>query len=322
MSGTLTATAPGKVMLMGEYSVLCGHPALVMAANRRVQVSLRPAPHWQLFSDGVGPETDIDWDATAAPESPAAALLWHVAQALSRPRQPLRLDADSSALQHRGHKLGLGSSAAVSVALANALAQLQQQPALDLPAQIALHNRLQGAKGSGFDVAAALHGGWFRFQHQGESAAVTRLAVPEVQLAFIWTGTVARTGDFVNRFRQWQQQTRHSDQLVAALGATVEQTLAARSGNDFLEGCSEFRQQLQALASAAALPIFEGGHQPLQRLADRFGICYKPCGAGGGDLGLAASLDPERLAAFRVASQALGFEPVNLECDPDGVQVQ
>ena len=36
----VTATAPGKLVLLGEYAVLEGAPALVMAIDRRAEVRL------------------------------------------------------------------------------------------------------------------------------------------------------------------------------------------------------------------------------------------------------------------------------------------
>lgn len=36
----LTASAPGKLVLLGEYAVLDGAPALVLAVNRRARAAL------------------------------------------------------------------------------------------------------------------------------------------------------------------------------------------------------------------------------------------------------------------------------------------
>ncbi|HEY6036147.1 MAG TPA: hypothetical protein VIV58_17845, partial [Kofleriaceae bacterium] len=41
----MIATAPGKLILTGEYAVLDGAPALVVAVNRRVTARRRTGPY-------------------------------------------------------------------------------------------------------------------------------------------------------------------------------------------------------------------------------------------------------------------------------------
>ena len=40
MISRVTASAPGKVVLSGEYAVLSGAPAICMAVNRRATVTI------------------------------------------------------------------------------------------------------------------------------------------------------------------------------------------------------------------------------------------------------------------------------------------
>ncbi|MCW8846391.1 MAG: hypothetical protein OQK99_11185 [Gammaproteobacteria bacterium] len=51
-------SAPGKLILAGEYAVLDGAPGLVMAVDRRARVSLEPSSdeHWQVTSAGSDPQ--------------------------------------------------------------------------------------------------------------------------------------------------------------------------------------------------------------------------------------------------------------------------
>ena len=46
----IKASAPGKLLVLGEYAVLRGAPAIVMAVDCRARVSLRPSQHrtWRL----------------------------------------------------------------------------------------------------------------------------------------------------------------------------------------------------------------------------------------------------------------------------------
>ncbi len=325
---TLSASAPGKVMVAGEYAVLCGHPALVMAANRRVQVHLEPAAEWMLSSDGGQPEAVRAAELSPAadpPHSPVARAVWSCCTELGIRPAPLRIRIDSTELQEAGAKLGLGSSAGVAVALAAALAQHERYEDVTLETYFRVHDRLQGTPGSGFDVAAALRGGWFEFCRVPGGAEIRVVPAPRVSLRFIWTGTVARTTGFVSRFRAWHDQAADSEAIVGALGAAAAAAITAvKAGDDagFIAALKDNADHLSELATAAGLPIFAGGHAQLLALGKQMGVAYKPCGAGGGDIGLAAAEDDSRLDAFAAAARNEGYPPLQLECDPYGVKVE
>ncbi|HTL34189.1 MAG TPA: hypothetical protein VL326_13760 [Kofleriaceae bacterium] len=153
----MIATAPGKLILTGEYAVLEGAPALVVAVNRRVVATRRKAPR------GSSPFLIAVADVIAAKygaEHPAT-------------RAAMEIVVDSTAFYQGTEKLGLGSSAAVTVA-ATALALAADQRAIPVVDKVevlaiatAAHARAQGergARGSGADIAAAVFGGVLAFQ--------------------------------------------------------------------------------------------------------------------------------------------------------------
>lgn len=310
-------------MLLGEYAVLAGHPALVMAANRRVTISYHPGLAWTHYSDGIGPES-MSTGGREAHITPTAAMRHHICDHFGLEPEPGSLHIDSTALQHNGQKLGLGSSAAVSVALSALLTEhclRQQRPTLQ--DYIAAHDRVQGVPGSGFDVAAAARGGWLRFQRDPEATHAEPCKKPPIAQAFVWTGTVARTGGFIRRFRAWQRQDSHSSRLLANMGQATTAALAASgSVQGWLEAFERYCAHLRALAAVADLPIYAGGHERLLALASQTGILYKPCGAGGGDIGMAVAASSTQLNRYLEAVRESGFEYIDLECDPDGVRVQ
>src|SRR3954465_8219320 len=101
----MIASAPGKLILTGEYAVLDGAPALVIAVNRRVLAARRRAPRGSspflvAVADEIARRHGADHPAT---------------------RAAMEITVDSSAFYLGDQKLGLGSSAAVTVA-ATALA--------------------------------------------------------------------------------------------------------------------------------------------------------------------------------------------------------
>src|SRR5439155_4713526 len=147
--------APGKLILTGESAVLDGAPALVVAVDRRV-VARRHA-------DKVGPVRGSARFLLAVADVLAARVGTSAAAAA------LEVACDSSAFYADGHKLGLGSSAAVTVA-ATALALGAHDDLGDdawrarvrVLAQEA-HRRAQGG-GSGADIAACVYGGVIEFR--------------------------------------------------------------------------------------------------------------------------------------------------------------
>ncbi len=324
----LTASAPGKVMVSGEYAVLSGQPALVMAVDRRVRVRLVAADSWRLSSDGLPEAHPVAADflsRTGRPATPVALALWCSVRALGCRTGPLAVTIDSRAMQQDGSKLGLGSSAAVSVALTAALAHHAGLGQASLEVCSRAHDQLQGTAGSGFDVAAAVRGGWFEFQRDTDGIHTADVAPPAAALRFVWTGQVARTAGFVSRYRTWEQSDPDSSKVVSAIAAATRAALAAcraQQADAFVAAVADSAARLEELAAAADLPIFAGGHAELLQMARSWGVSYKPCGAGGGDLGLATAEDESKLAAFMQAVRSEGYQSLELECDVHGVRVE
>ncbi|NIR97720.1 MAG: hypothetical protein GWN54_10245, partial [Gammaproteobacteria bacterium] len=69
--------------------------------------------------------------------------------------------------QDGGHKLGIGSSAAICTAVYGAFCELLGVGP-SLTDALAVHRSLQSGSGSGIDVAAAYLGGSLRYQLRGE----------------------------------------------------------------------------------------------------------------------------------------------------------
>ena len=121
MSGVTVATAPGKLFLTGEYVVLGGAPALVLAVDRRarVEVTLGAGP---LVVDSVADGTSDEIRDALADELPGGDARAVVAaiRSLGLGRLGGRVSVDSGDFLAGGRKLGLGRSAAALVAAAAA----------------------------------------------------------------------------------------------------------------------------------------------------------------------------------------------------------
>jgi phosphomevalonate kinase len=230
-------------------------------------------------------------------------------------------------------KLGLGSSAALTVALASALeawiaGQMTATGEGHLQRLVDLHRGVQGGAGSGIDVAASLLGGVVRYRldEDGSVAEAEPVGLPEdLRMLFVWTGRSASTGDFLERLEtrrtECPQEVRPALDALGAASAGGVAALAEGAAGSFLAAVDAFWEGLDNLGRAMAMPILSDEHRALRRLAVESGVHYKPSGAGGGDLGVGFATDRE--AAARMAERAAveGFQIVDLEIDSKGLVI-
>lgn len=274
---TPSASAPGKVLWAGEYAVLDGHPAVLTAVDRRAEACLVDAP---------------------PPPSPfLAAVIDEIARRLGpdsdAARAAARVAVDSSQLRAGGRKLGLGSSAAATVAAtALALGTTDGVHAIAHAAH-AVAQAPRGSRGSGADVAASVHGGTILVRKTGDGPlAVTRLLDPPVPWALVWTRQPADTPSLVARTRALRDRDPRSyDDAVAGLGAAAAALAAAFDARDPDATLAAIRLGATALADLAArsgAPLLPAGWPEWSRRIERSGGVAKPTGAGGGDLLLVA----------------------------------
>ena len=332
---TVRVSAPGKLFLLGEYAVLEGAPALLTAVDRRATVTATASASWRLTARELGIEALPLGQGGALPEDldastrPALALFdavrTGVAAALpAPPRQPLDLAIDTSALHHGGHKLGLGSSAAVATALTAALANAG---GLDLTRDAlfaiasSAHHAAQRGSGSGGDIAASAYGGLLLYT-PGERPAAARWP-QDLELFAVLTGTGSSTVDLVARVAGYREREplaygRDLDALCA-LAAEADEALADTDA--FLALADEYFHALEALGAHADAGIVTERHQELRPLAAASGAVFKPTGAGGGDLGLVfAKLGATD--ALQSAFARAGAAVIPVPYSPDGVRIE
>jgi phosphomevalonate kinase len=233
----------------------------------------------------------------------------------------LSIDIDSRAGYDAGHKLGLGTSAAVCATLSGALLERCAGRRDVFPIALDAHRAAQGGRGSGVDVAAACHGGLIRYEATTPDPRVTRVPFPAgVAFAAIWTGTSAETRAHIASFERWRAGTIPNElaQLIGAAGAVVG---SVPDPQDFMRQLRAYAIALQALDATARLGIYSPAHRTLTDVARAHGVVYKPCGAGGGDLGMAFAIEPGALAAFERGAIAAGFDRLPLELDEHGITV-
>jgi len=350
--GTIASSAPGKLVLLGEYAVLFGHPAVVMAVNRRARVDLRAAEGetWSVAAPGLAElPTAFNLDRDRGfqwrePETEATArpiLVERVVGSLvaSKVIDPEALPPASITLDTRGFfqstaggsvKLGLGSSAALTVALTEAFHHWSPEGArsseVDLNQLLELHRSFQDGRGSGIDLAASFTGGVveYRLTEDGQTPSARALELPEgLHLVFLWTGRSASTAGFLARLEEGMRKDGGAiASALSDLGRVSTTGVADLQAGDvaaLLDDVSDFGEAMEQLGHAAGIPILSDEHLELRRLAADVGVRYKPSGAGGGDVGIGFTDDTEAATEFAAKAADAGFLPLNLEVDPCGV---
>jgi len=353
----VSASAPGKLVLSGEYAVVEGGAALVAAFDRRVRVSLTTSEQgpWQLHSTARGVhQGPLAIDAAGrlcpAPEQPASepgglGLCAEVFDCvlsglgLSASSLPaLHIEVDSAELSTRDAPLGLGSSAAVAVALSAALRRLllrtgalaREPDASDAFLEdLAAHRQAQGGAGSGVDVAACFHGGLLAYAPPapGKAARVEALRAPAgLELLCLWTGVSASTTDFLARIRAWREQDEAGFQAcMQPMKRLADDALEACTESDaaaLLDALAQYHERMAELGQRAGAEVVSAPHRALATLTAAQGAVYKTSGAGGGDFGLAFATSSAVLERVAESATRAGFTPMDLAIDPAGVRVE
>lgn len=301
----VAASAPGKVVLSGEYAVLDDAPAVAMAVDRRALAS------YSTTGSGItclGAATDGD-----------TRLFERVAEAAGyggSDRGDFTLDTRAFVATDGKRKLGIGSSAALSVALAAVLGRLSGGDARADTVAYTAHNRFQAKTGSGVDIATSYAGGLIEYCRPGRT--VTRLVWPQgLHFRLVWTGIEASTGGMLSKL-----DLESAD--FSELGEAAGETARAWSSGDvagILTATTSYTRALADFDRQHGIGIMGGGHEGLVAAAATGDIVYKPCGAGGGDIGIVLGADRGEVDAFVVAAAERGCRNVSAVLDTCGLAV-
>lgn len=304
------ASAPGKVILCGEYAVLEGVPAVVAAADRRVTAA---------------------WTDSEAPPCPPEA---EEARALAEKAYgtvPSALTIGAESLLQDGKKLGLGSSSAAAVASAAAVLNWHGHDPEDSDVRrrvfelaLAGHHAV-APHGSGLDVASATFGGVLRFRKEAAGARAHPMAWPEdLYASVIWTGTPVRTSGLVEAvlaFRDADDENfqTHMNLLRRVANHFVE-AFAEADVKGICDAAAAYAVGMEVLGTSARVEIVTHSLRTIGRLAGDAGGAAKPSGAGGGDIAVGFFPERGRLEFFESKCRQAGATPLNLTLGEPGVR--
>ncbi|WEV67638.1 phosphomevalonate kinase [Bifidobacterium sp. ESL0769] len=374
------ATAPGKLYIAGEYAVVeHGHPAILIAVNRlltaRITEHDATSAVAQLQSFGVDPvgrihsaghpEASVTWRRRAGRavpdvEQPGAAFVLSVihaveelAQQQGRALKIYDVNIESELDDASGRKYGLGSSAAVTVAMMKALTAfygLELDPIQQYKLAFVSASRAQKV-GSGGDLAASLFGGCIRFTAvdrqwvtnrlqdtalsdlidmpwPGLSIARLRAFEPDSSLRLMvgWTGNPASTPSLVGHVQQQSaaEHERTYQDFLSGSDACVDALASALIRNDeqaVIACVREARKLLQTLSSFTGVTIETPALRALVEVAENHGAAAKSSGAGGGDCGIAIAGPSADCAAITRGWQEKSIVPLNLSVHAPQVEL-
>jgi mevalonate kinase len=288
MSTSSSASAPGKVILLGEHSVVFGVPAIAAAIDRRLEVR-------------------VQFDGAASAHSSSDPKLQHAVEVAARD-----LDVDPAQLRVEVASdippaCGLGSSAALSLALVRALAPLGGRTLSDeeIRARASRVEDVFHGTASGVDVAASASGGVVWFERSNPPTIEPLRPARPIDLVVGLSGDPRSTAGPVGRLRE-----RHAKRpelygrLFDLAGHVVRAGREALETGDW-ESLGTLMDTAQGLLNAfgVSTPALER-MLAIARGAGALGA--KLSGAGGG--GVIIALAPASAERIAEALRAAGFE--------------
>ena len=320
---TVTVSAPGKLMIAGEYAVLDGAEAIVAAVGRRAFASLVARPN--------------EAQAHTSSTLPMEALATRMIAEARVGRQTGEITIDTAQLRTNKDgtptKLGLGSSAAAAAAVAGAIYAAAGRDVSDEAVrkeilEVALDgHRSIAPDGSGADVAASVLGGFVRFRRLGQGVETHALRWPTaVPLVVVWTGRAVRTSDMLTAVGALAQRDpdRHRA-CMRKLGTEADQLVSAVISSDvtgLIQGLDAYGSAMGVLGEAAGISILDETTQAIRELARSCGGAAKPSGAGGGDVVVAGFQGVNEAATFRAGCTQKGFEVLSLDLGVYGERLE
>lgn len=357
---------PGKLMIAGEYAVLePGHKAIVVAVDRYIRAHIKVSQENILSLPQLGLE-DIKWSVKNGKVefSVADPRLSFIQNSITVVSQFLKEKSIGVKRFHlkiesqlnepvTGKKYGLGSSAAIVVAVVSAILSIHsfhnEKYELDeiFKLSVIAHFKSQGS-GSGADIAAALYGGWLQYSafsgqwllsqlkegtkitdliaRQWSYLFVDKLSPPDqLILAVAWTKEAASTKFMIKRISDFRKEDPASyNEFLRESAIFVDALIESfKAGNidEAIKNLKLNRKALLKLGEKAGLEIETEELKKLASIAEAFGS-GKQSGAGGGDCGIAFIKNPEQIEDLYRAWELEGIIPLNLKVSKKGLSIE
>ncbi len=301
---SITVSAPGKLLLMGDHAVVYKNPCLVTAVSERLSVSVTES------SDGASHFLTPGVSDTRFIEAALAVAKKHWRQSF---------DALSITTQSMfSGNYGLGSSAAVTVATLFALGeycrkQIGKKELFSMAYEAILSVQRVG---SGFDAASAIWGGTLWYDRLGKT--ITTVPHTPMPLVVGFSGVKADTPTIVAEVaKKYEEQREKVSRIFAAIAKLTTDAKAKTEEGDwervgklmdfnqeYLRDLGVSSERLESLIVAA-------------KGAGAWGA--KLSGAGGGDC-MIAMVPPEKQPDVSRAIEQAGGKVIHITPQAVGVR--
>ena len=342
------ASAPGKLMIAGEWAVLeSGNICIVAAINRPCHAQIKESDQIILLLDHLNNQEikgeyknghlllDKYQQKTIFIRSAIETTYQYLGS-----KKPFKLKTFGEDLRINNKKIGFGSSAASIVAIITALLEFNEYDVnkkLIYKLASLAHYFAQGKSGSGFDIAASTFGGVLSYQRfdpqwldqqikrgltiqdvvdkDWDKLMIKNLVIPQdLHLLVAWTKKSAST-------RMMIKKVIKTDQYVS-INNLVKNLIYAWENVDrvtIFDLIRKNEEYLRQLGEANSLVIETKELKQLAELANLAGGAGKLSGAGGGDCGIALCFDQTTAARIKGAWQQHGYPVLDVKIAQEGV---
>lgn len=312
---------PGKLFLVGEFSIMeSGHEAVIAAVNRLMSFTIRESE-----------EIWIDSDLKTAERRELHDLMPHLAYALDTSeaylaKQNIALQAFSleirSDLHQDKQKYGLGSSAVVMAGTMDAVLRFHgiYLDKLHLFKLLVLAQFAMDDLSSGGDLAASLFGGivhycrydvaWLKqrdhhdlelIEEDWPLLAINKLKQPTFHLLAGWTQKPNQTQKSLVQLSKHRDDPGYKEIMESArvIVRTFVKAWEMEEREAIQDALLAYRKWMHDLDISYDLNIEISALKQLMKDCDSLGIASKVSGSGGGDCGIALAWQEEKIQNLR-----------------------
>jgi len=306
----ISASAPGKFVILGEHAVVYGKPAIALAINRRFFMRVKKDDEFRINNEIA--------DIKANP---------HIRYISGRNDIfPVSVQMDSGIPTGSG----LGSSAALSVAFSAAMRALcnRSMAEEDIAEEAFEAEYFSQGRGSPMDTSVSAHGygialnmpandedRLWKITKNEHAWDISKIEIPAMTFVIGYTGIRAATGPLVEKVRKYKDSNRFASDIIDEIGQITIDGMRALRANNVVE-LGEHMTKDHKLLSILGVSSDELNKLVNASLPYAYGA--KLTGAGGGGSVVVLTDQPKKVSD---AISSRGGVPFVVKTGVEGVKV-